>query len=726
VSTDEVELDDELDDDQIEDDVEPEEEDEDYRYTMTVDLSVIESLGINLYSNAAAVLSELVANAWDADATLVTIDWKQDGDLVVVTDDGVGMSVKALNKRFLKVGYKKRENEGTLSKNWSRQFMGRKGIGKLSVFSIARTVTVYSTRAGESNGLKIVTSELETAIKQHKPYHPEPVEVPEEYAKRGTTLVLDDLKTQRADLTAGALRKRIARRFDVLDETPRQKGGFYIRINDKEVTYADRQELKNLEFIWEFGNGALLPDETLPKVRERFIIDDAVVDATRGWKVEGWFGTVETPSQLFDDEAGSLKNIIVLARKRPIQEGIVGYLDFSKLFGNYVTGQIEADFLDLDDGYEDIATSDRQRLIEDDERVVALIKFLRAAFNKAAEQWSEVRPKKHAEDVLARYPKIRQWVDTRPEWQREPAERMLGTIAGLEIEGADEPRNKADLFRAGVLAFERVGLRQASTDLEQLSNVTAENLLPLLGQQGAYEAGLWVDILRSRVEAIDQLSKLSEDDALEKVLQEHLFDNLWLLDPSWERAAGDLWIEQNLKKIEPGLFAEDPEGEPIEGRIDIRYRKTSGQHVIVELKKYGVTLGVEKLEEQGLKYRTALANLLQQQQRDDTDIVVVFVLGRKPRVANRGRFDNDDDFIRNRFDSLPGRYVLYDALIGQAKYQYEEYLKASDKARALDEMLGTWGAELPEADKDTETIVKQSEDAAGASGDESDEPTTGS
>jgi HSP90 family molecular chaperone len=41
------------------------------RYTMTVDLSVLESLGINLYSNAAAVLSELVANAYDADATLV-------------------------------------------------------------------------------------------------------------------------------------------------------------------------------------------------------------------------------------------------------------------------------------------------------------------------------------------------------------------------------------------------------------------------------------------------------------------------------------------------------------------------------------------------------------------------------------------------------------------------------------------------------------------------------
>jgi len=74
------------DEDEVYDDEVGDDED-DHLYTMTVDLSVLESLGINLYSNAAAVLSELVANAYDADATLVTIDWKQNGEQVVVTDD---------------------------------------------------------------------------------------------------------------------------------------------------------------------------------------------------------------------------------------------------------------------------------------------------------------------------------------------------------------------------------------------------------------------------------------------------------------------------------------------------------------------------------------------------------------------------------------------------------------------------------------------------------------
>ena len=42
-------------------------------YTLTVDMATVDSLGRNLYSNAAAVLSEFVANAWDADANNVSI-----------------------------------------------------------------------------------------------------------------------------------------------------------------------------------------------------------------------------------------------------------------------------------------------------------------------------------------------------------------------------------------------------------------------------------------------------------------------------------------------------------------------------------------------------------------------------------------------------------------------------------------------------------------------------
>lgn len=676
----------------------------DTTYTMSVELSVLESLGINLYSNAAAVLSELVANAYDADASSVSILWQRrkpedssDGDElveVVVADDGQGMTQEQINGRFLTAGYKKRENEGTHSPRWQRPFMGRKGIGKLSVFSLARTVEVFSkVEGGEANGLRIVVADLENAIRTpHGKYHPTPIPVPEAYDRTGTTLVLSDLKRKRTDLTAAALRKRLARRFDVLDTREPGEGGFAIEINGQRITYEDRQELKKLQFIWEFGEDRL-PDESLPEGIQRFSIPRTFVDEEKGWRVKGWFGTTPTPTDLTDDdEAGSLKNIIVLARKRPIQEGIIEKLDFSRLFGNYVTGQIEADFLDLDDpSYDDIATSDRQRLIEDDERVVKLQRFLRSAFVSAAEEWSEARPKKESKHALDQYPKLKAWVDGLDQYQKPAAEKMIGTIASLDFEKKNVESSRRELFRSGVLAFSRVGLRKNIEELDHLASVSAEELLPLLGQQDAYESALWIDILRSRVEAIESLQNLTDENEKEKVLQQHLFEHLWLLDPSWERATVQPRMEENLRKIEPGLFARDGDGDEITGRIDIRYATVGGRHVIVELKRYGVSVDADTLREQGLKYFNALADILEQQQRQDEvqNIEIVFVLGSKPTAKAASAAETDDDYIRSRFSSIRATYRLYDALIESARNQYEEYLNASEKARTLEDLLST-------------------------------------
>ncbi|WP_424448858.1 BbrUII/HgiDII family restriction enzyme [Microbacterium arborescens] len=696
-----------------------------HKYTMTVDLSVLESLGINLYSNAAAVLSELVANAYDADAGAIDITWRDragagdptpeaesdsadDADDVaeqppavaqaepaelteiVVSDDGSGMTVEQLNERFLTAGYKKRDKEGHSSPKWHRPFMGRKGIGKLSVFSLARTIEVYSrVPGGEANGLRIDVTDLEEAIRDGKAYHPESIAVPHEFDRDGTTIVLSDLKRKRTAITAAALRKRLARRFDVMDTTSPSEGGFHIKVNGTRVTWADRQELKRLQLIWEF-NGPVLPDTALPRDIKRFSLPRSVVNAEKGWHVSGWFGTTGKPTDLVaDEEAGSLKNIIVLARKRPIQEGIIEKLDFSRIFGNYVTGQIEADFLDLDEaGYDDIATSDRQRLIEDDERVVALQSFLREMFVVAADQWSAERPKQAAKDAVAATPKLQEWLDSLEAWQRPSAERMIGTISSLDFEKTNEKENRSTLYRSGILAFARVGLRKNAEELDKLADVTADRLLPLLGQQDAYEAALWADILRSRVEAITQFRGLTDANEKERVLQTHLFDHMWLLDPSWDRPTANTTMEENLRRFHPDVIPEDPEGTPIDGRVDIRYRAASGKHIIVELKRYGRRTTVEELAQQGTKYYTALADVLNRTDRahEVPMIEVVFVVGSEPTTTLNGRLSLDT-YREGQFAPSNGRRVLYDALIHNAQVQYEEYLDASEAVRKLDDIV---------------------------------------
>ena len=110
-------------------------------YRMEISLNVLEHLGINLYSNVPSVLSEVVANSWDVDAGKVDVRIQQEKKTIIIQDDGIGMTHDQVNERFLLVGYRRRDKQpGKTTKG--RNPMGRKGIGKLSIFSIANEITV--------------------------------------------------------------------------------------------------------------------------------------------------------------------------------------------------------------------------------------------------------------------------------------------------------------------------------------------------------------------------------------------------------------------------------------------------------------------------------------------------------------------------------------------------------------------------------------------------------
>lgn len=101
-------------------------------YVMRLDLHVLDHLGLNLYSNTPAVISEAVANSWDADAEQVEIEIDTHNQVIRITDDGCGMTKEEVNEKYLRVGYRRRE-EATTTPTHNRHVMGRKGIGKLSL-----------------------------------------------------------------------------------------------------------------------------------------------------------------------------------------------------------------------------------------------------------------------------------------------------------------------------------------------------------------------------------------------------------------------------------------------------------------------------------------------------------------------------------------------------------------------------------------------------------------
>lgn len=119
--------------------------------------NIVEHLGLKLYQNKPTnVIAELVSNSWDACARNVHIDIDYDYlvPYISIIDDGSGMSLEILRDSYLTIG---KHNADDDSKSiecigmQSRKPMGRKGIGKLAPFGIAKEVHVLTVAAIDKN-----------------------------------------------------------------------------------------------------------------------------------------------------------------------------------------------------------------------------------------------------------------------------------------------------------------------------------------------------------------------------------------------------------------------------------------------------------------------------------------------------------------------------------------------------------------------------------------------
>lgn len=151
-------------------------------FEIKIDLNVLNHLGMSLYSNTPAVLTEIISNAWDADAKNVDITLDVEKGEVIIKDDGHGMSKDEIINRFLKVGYARREHGRAKSDNLNRQVMGRKGIGKLAMFSLANKIQVYSYKKERSHRhLKLMLKNFKNVLKAQEIILRTPSQSPKTY-----------------------------------------------------------------------------------------------------------------------------------------------------------------------------------------------------------------------------------------------------------------------------------------------------------------------------------------------------------------------------------------------------------------------------------------------------------------------------------------------------------------------------------------------------------------
>ena len=183
---------------------------------------------------------------------------------------------------------------------------------------------------------------------------------------------------------------------------------------------------------------------------------------------------------------------------------------------------------------------------------------------------------------------------------------------------------------------------------------------------------------------IDGLDKMVKDNTIEKMIQDYLADNLWLLAPSWERAADAIHVEERVatafKNINDGSTNDRLTDEERRGRIDIRYKRMSGHHVIIELKRPELKTNDHILMGQVGKYRTALQKELNKHGARDESIEIVCVVGEELRD-----WTTPIEYQKsvNSLADKDIRVVLYGELIKDACVVYRDFLKKRADAGSI-------------------------------------------
>ncbi len=646
---------------------------------MSISLNALEHLGLNLYSNIPAVLSEIVANAWDADAHNVNVTVDKAMKTITIDDDGIGMNRDGVIDWFLTVGFKRREAMGASTPS-GRKPMGRKGIGKLSTFSIAQIAEVYTIQGGEHTAFKMDREVIRKAISGNTqgPYKPEELQNWPPDFKKGTRIYLSGLSKSLSGMTVEGLKRRVARRFAVIG--PKFK--FTVTVNGGAIGPEDRAYHNKLQYLWTYGAQTefVKSCKHLERAHEDRLQAIQPELTRSNISLSGWIGTVSSPSQLKDEEGDNLNRLAVFMRGKMAQEDILDEFGQKEIYANYVIGELHCEELDLDD-QGDTATSGRQSLKQDDPRFEALRKVVLSEIRHIAGKWSDWRRSDGAKTAAA-VPAVSAWLQDLKGDTKKKAERWIGRLNTIR---SPEESDKKELLKASILAFESYRRKEELDRLENIKDENLEQILEIFQTIDDLELSYYGQIVKLRVQVIRTLkNKLKQNDK-ELVLRDYIFDHLWLLDPGWERTKGsehaETRINEFLKNNSNAL-----KGAQKRARIDIGYRTTSGKHVIVELKRASVAVPVDDLTKQIRKYRDGAKKLLEKTSFKDWPIEIICLVGKPPPEWN----DSSGTGPKGVIDSLKtvdARLVFYDELLTNADQAYGDYLDAHVKLDKLWEVF---------------------------------------
>ncbi|MCC6124355.1 MAG: ATP-binding protein [Pirellulales bacterium] len=520
---------------------------------------IVEDLGLNLYTTLPRVLVEFVANAYDADSSFVNIKLDHErikkarevvkkqyeldkanhqseggavapletrtlpGDLqIVIEDGGFGMSRDDLNEKFLFAGRRRRSEEpaakGRTPKG--RPIMGRKGLGKLAGFGVAKLVEVVTRKAGENHATK-VTLDYSELVKKQSVHE---IEVPDEtivngagIKPSGTRIVLSRLLYDPLKSRARTIQEEIADYFAQIDPAD-----FVIRLNDNPIRPATR----NLAFAWPEPDSVLIEqfiEKSLPRegggeikfaYRIRFTAPNEALEAEqRGVRVYAHKRLAASPSLLGADT------------------NMHGFR-----MTDYMDGVVHADFIDEEEA--DYIATDRGSLRWESPLLSGMFDFLSNEIKEACKQYQKRRDEQSPNIVK----KDAFTVAEISKYDLSKKDRRMALRFAVILEksckrGVDDPVYQSTLPPL-VKGIGHGNVLSAITVLADQRHPNLDNVVREMVRLTKDEFDLFIGAVKGRLKGVEALKKIVEHVDFrakrnERRIQE-LFERCpWMVDPTY-------------------------------------------------------------------------------------------------------------------------------------------------------------------------------------------------
>lgn len=524
---------------------------------------VVKHLGLQMYAGPVPAIAELIANAWDADATSVSVDLPvgkmSSSSTISVKDDGTGMTWEDIDAKYMVVGRNARKTEGSKTGKLGRKRMAHKGLGKLAGFGIADIVEVASVRNGKKTRFVMDYSAIEKLDLGNN--YTVKVEEDNESTNEpdGTLVTLKKLTTKKA-IPLDNFLSSMGRRFSILSDR------FRVKINEQALS--KEQEPFQIRF----------PSNRHKVAGEKITEERGELDIPGAGSVRYWIGCTKMPIK-----RSEMRGITVLSRGRLVQEP--WFFDISggtrgQHGMQYITGEVEADFLD---DKTDHVTTGRSAVMWEAPIPAVLKEWGVEKVKFVLEKWAEERGKKKLESLKRASPYMER-IKKFPKRQRKELESVVRNMASIET---IEDDRLVELVRSLIHAYENTALSGMIDEVSDLPVDAQTKLYEILQEFQVLESVSLAQLVRSRIRIIEQLEKMIDEGAREKPdMQDYLKEYPWLINPAYT----GLSHEKRLDTLLRNEFGVETDAAGGNRRADFFCLGDSGTAHVVEVKRPQATV----------------------------------------------------------------------------------------------------------------------------------------